>query len=567
MKKSIAILLTVLLAASVAGCGGGPDSSKAETQSKAETSTGAGGDSSAAEPEQTGFQKYDPPVTVRMARQIDAAMDQDLKTWNMTYDDNVWTKALLEEYGIQIEYVFLSQGDDFKTKMNASVASGDLLDVASYDSTQLAQLHENGLLANLQPSFDQYASDLQKELTYSDGGLAMKSAMLGGELAGIPGICDPRCDVIFYRQDWLDKLNLKMPTNMDEFWEVAEAFTTGDPDGNGKNDTFGVSLSKDLSSVGSIKAILNGYHAYWDQWVKLDDGSIVYSNIQPEMKTALAKMAEMYQKGVIDPEFVTKDGNKVGEDAAAQKTGIVPGEWWMSEWPLNTSYEANPDVKVNWEASPLVSADDKPVKPQHGLTVAYGYYAVPASFEHPEAMIQMFNFWWENMYGQDISQETYQIYSSGPNKETFWKLSPVTSFIGEDVRCVNIEEAIQSGDASKLTLEEQVYYQNAVKYQETGDSALRPHDKMYGVNGSQGIMSKNYFNGEGNITPPAFYGAPTPTMADKAQTLLKMSQEVFTKIIMGEESIDAFDKFVTDWKSLGGDQITTEVNEWAKTQE
>jgi len=31
---------------------------------------------------------------------------------------------------------------------------------------------------------------------------------------------------------------------------------------------------------------------------------------------------------------------------------------------------------------------------------------------------------------------------------------------------------------------------------------------------------------------------------------------------MGAASIDEFDKFVAQWKQLGGDQITAEVNEW-----
>lgn len=41
----------------------------------------------------------------------------------------------------------------------------------------------------------------------------------------------------------------------------------------------------------------------------------------------------------------------------------------------------------------------------------------------------------------------------------------------------------------------------------------------------------------------------------------KMS-EVIIKIIMNQVSIDEFDKFVEEWKKLGGDDITAEVNEW-----
>jgi putative aldouronate transport system substrate-binding protein len=33
---------------------------------------------------------------------------------------------------------------------------------------------------------------------------------------------------------------------------------------------------------------------------------------------------------------------------------------------------------------------------------------------------------------------------------------------------------------------------------------------------------------------------------------------------MGEDSIDKYDKLVEDWKKLGGEQITEEVNQWVK---
>ncbi|MNY55159.1 hypothetical protein D3C86_1911100 [compost metagenome] len=58
-----------------------------------------------------------------------------------------------------------------------------------------------------------------------------------------------------------------------------------------------------------------------------------------------------------------------------------------------------------------------------------------------------------------------------------------------------------------------------------------------------------------------FVGAPTPTMVERKATLEKLQNEVFVKIILGDP-IDTFDKFVEDWKKLGGDQITEEVNQW-----
>ena len=57
-------------------------------------------------------------------------------------------------------------------------------------------------------------------------------------------------------------------------------------------------------------------------------------------------------------------------------------------------------------------------------------------------------------------------------------------------------------------------------------------------------------------------GAPTETMTSRMSTLEDLQDEVFIKIILGEESIDAFDKFVSDFYALGGEAITKDVNDW-----
>ena len=59
-----------------------------------------------------------------------------------------------------------------------------------------------------------------------------------------------------------------------------------------------------------------------------------------------------------------------------------------------------------------------------------------------------------------------------------------------------------------------------------------------------------------------FVGAPTETMTSRMSTLEDLQDEVFTKIILGEADVDAFDKFVSDFNALGGKEITEEVNEW-----
>lgn len=62
--------------------------------------------------------------------------------------------------------------------------------------------------------------------------------------------------------------------------------------------------------------------------------------------------------------------------------------------------------------------------------------------------------------------------------------------------------------------------------------------------------------------PSLFKAAPTASMSKYWEQLQTMEKQVYTNIIYGNESIDAFDKFVEDWYAQGGDKITEEVNEW-----
>ena len=65
---------------------------------------------------------------------------------------------------------------------------------------------------------------------------------------------------------------------------------------------------------------------------------------------------------------------------------------------------------------------------------------------------------------------------------------------------------------------------------------------------------------QGKITQ--YQSLPTPTMIERGSDLNKLQEETLLGIIIGEKPLSAFDEFVDQWKSQGGDQMTQEVNEW-----
>jgi putative aldouronate transport system substrate-binding protein len=128
---------------------------------------------------------------------------------------------------------------------------------------------------------------------------------------------------------------------------------------------------------------------------------------------------------------------------------------------------------------------------------------------------------------------------------------------------VNILES-GSTDLSGLTAEARDNLALVQAWLNDGDVEGYGWDRCYGPTGAMQRVIKPYVEADSFIQN-AFYGAPTPTMVSRQSTLDTMELETFTKIIQGA-SMDEFDSFVENWKKLGGDDITAEVNAWNQSQ-
>lgn len=65
---------------------------------------------------------------------------------------------------------------------------------------------------------------------------------------------------MWIRSDWLEALRLETPETMRDVLEIARAFATQDPDGNGKNDTYGLGVNKGLIAENNLPyAVLDGF--------------------------------------------------------------------------------------------------------------------------------------------------------------------------------------------------------------------------------------------------------------------------------------------------------------------
>lgn len=511
------------------------------------------------------FGKYNPPIDVSFVRAVDDDMSTNIlpKTPGETVENNRWLDSYSENLGINVTYDWTVKGgyadDTYKQKMNLTLSSGDLPDVIKVDATTLKQLAQSGEIEDLTEVWNEYASDFAKETYAGEGDSVLNSAKVDGKLMAIPEMDSSleSAQYIWIRKDWLDKLGLDAPTTMQELLKISEAFTTGDPDGNGEDDTYGLALTKDFySGWGGSEGFFAGYHAYPNIWVE-KDGKLQYGSVQPEVKTALSALADMYKKGEIDKEFGIKEGSIVAEMVASGKVGIDFGEQWNPMYPLISNY--NNDENANWISYPLVSIDDEQAKVPLKFRTQL-YYAVRKGFDYPEVPVKMANQFLETNWGED-SEFGYYYMPQEIDNVGVWKFSPVTPHQAtKNLDVFNaIEEARKNGTQSELEGEAKVVNDNVEGFL-AGDKVQWGWEKIYGIEGA--FKKMQGYQENGLLLYDSFVGAPTETMVEKRATLEKMEKEVFIKIIMGEAPIDDFDKFVEDYYKLGGENITKEVNDW-----
>lgn len=488
-------------------------------------------------------------------------------------NNNVWTRAYENELGIKINYQWAVAGEGFQQKVTMAVASDDLPELMTLPAKDYFTLAKAGKLADLTPYFDKYASDTLKATLNADGGNQMKTAYVDGKLYGIPqtGGFDATADMIWIRQDWLEKLNLPVPKTLDDVVKIAKAFRNEDPDGNGIKDTFGIGFQKDLvSSTGSFEGFFAAYHAYGKAWIRGEDGVISYGAIKPGMKEALAKLRELFAEDLIDVEFGVKDWKKVGEDIAAGKVGLFYGREGLPWMSAKDAIVNNP--QADWICVPIVSADGQPAKPVTTVTMER-YFAVRADVKHPEALLKIINLFQDKINNPKTTMETLNTFGVDPKSGinfaayAFGGLDPSEDKPNKYFKQIN--DVLQGKEKVENIHPEAIRYYNTIKnYMDNGmDKGADPlgwnYYKFLGPDSSWKVIG--YYRDNQLLERSAWFGLPTATMSQKGATLDKLQEETFIKIITGSAPVSDFDAFVENWKKLGGDQITKEVNEWYNT--
>jgi putative aldouronate transport system substrate-binding protein len=224
-------------------------------------------------------------------------------------DDWIAYDVIREELNINLTYVIIPTGEDGEAFVNTAAAANELPDLfqvvkANNDSRGgLLDLVELGLVApveDLMPLMPE-----RVKLHYNDP-LLINLVTFDGHQYGFPEPPPlPRREGFVIRKDWLDKLGLEAPTTPDELLEVAKAFTEQDPDGNGKNDTYGLGGFINGEGLGNRFDMIMGAWGVPGVWNFADPGNFGLNVRSEKYPEALAFFKSLVDAKVIDPDWPT----------------------------------------------------------------------------------------------------------------------------------------------------------------------------------------------------------------------------------------------------------------------
>jgi multiple sugar transport system substrate-binding protein len=122
---------------------------------------------------------------------------------------------------------------DFETKVNAAATAHKLPDVVVDDAAQTGAFQSEGIIREV----DRNSIAGGNQIADATWNVAKS---VSGKYYAVP--FSVQANLLFIRQDWLQQLHLQPPKTWDDLATVAKAFTTKDPNHNGKADTYGMDI-------------------------------------------------------------------------------------------------------------------------------------------------------------------------------------------------------------------------------------------------------------------------------------------------------------------------------------
>jgi putative aldouronate transport system substrate-binding protein len=485
------------------------------------------------------------PLTLTMFVAMDAKVAATMKNYN----EIAVFKELEKRTGIHIDFIHPASMDAaaIKEQFNLMVASGDLPDLIYYNwisdfNGGPNKAIKDGVIMPLNDLVDKYSPNLKKfmssdpkankQMRTDDGTLYVyPEAQSPEQYAKVNPNPNPAFQTFGWqiRQDWLEKLNLKSPETIEDWYEVLKAFKTKNPSGSGKDDEIPLAPK----GAGDLQ---NWVRAWGINYGFYHDGNTVkFGPYTPEYKEALTTLAKWYKEGLIDPDFGLTDAKqfdaKVVGNRAGSWTGSTSGTFGRFVQLMKAK---DPTVKLSGTVPPYVKGTKSYNFNVDEIKVANGGgIAISAKSKHAKEAAMWLDYGYSPegalLHTFGIEGESYKMVNGSP------QLLPE---ITNNPKGLSIDEALskysRGSGGLAFVMTPEIWQQRM---------SLPEQQQIIGL-----WKAGSY----DRTMPPGV----TPTIEESTQmasiltTVNTYRDEQFLKIVMGQAPISEFDNYMKTLKGM-----------------
>ncbi|GGG61212.1 extracellular solute-binding protein [Paenibacillus radicis (ex Gao et al. 2016)] len=464
---------------------------------------------------------------------------------------DVVKQAIEEKLNIKIipEMVDVQQ---YKTKLNLKMSSGDIPDVVRIDFVDDFQKYaQQGAFVDLTDLInEQDTPNIMREVPKE----VFEQAKVNGKIYGIPYQGGPgagyRWDLVM-RKDYLESIGTQTPQTLDEYYNALKKIKAE------KKDV--IPLGGYTAQIGEQKYANNSFDHIFGAFgvtpgfFTETDGKFSNYDIDPRMKDALLFLQKMYAEGLIDKEFATIKEEQLRTKLYNGKLFSWMG-WWSTANGYDTMVETSELVKKGELAADgtlpdqstepykyltltgsLVGADGTAVAPMGAPFSQIN--AISAKTKDPKKVLAIIE--------ESLSEENQML--------TVWGIEgadyKLENGLLKSVTDLVDPQTMQDKDGNFRGIQSYLFAPGLKGWPRYLESLpLRASEAL-------DVAINNKYQ----ITDASNY-LESPTKIAKLVELNTMRDSVFTQIIMGAD-IKKFDEFTVKWKSQGGDQILKELEE------
>jgi putative aldouronate transport system substrate-binding protein len=348
-----------------------------------------------------------------------ASLSQNLPVW----------QEVEKRTGIKIKWE-VAPVTQYSTSMQARLAAAkDLPDIIALP-IELGKAVESGVVEPLDDLINKYAPNIKKfmadnpveykKMKAIDGKLYSLAAVTTGG-----ALLDPFGFQI--RKDWLDKLGLKEPRTLDEWYTVLKAIKEKDPNGNGKQDEIPFMPQYGYRGLGLFGNAL-GLHLFYSFGYYPDaNGKVRFEWMTNEAKELVVWLNKLYKEGLIDPGFLQRTEENIISGISRDQVGSTMHFLSRSAQFDNLSVQAG-NANANWLLTlPPANAGIKPYYEKYGPISSN--YIITKESKNKEAAIKWLDYIYASEEGNrlmtfGVEGKSYKLVNGEPEYTDFVMKNP-----------------------------------------------------------------------------------------------------------------------------------------------